>query len=550
MGFDVTLHPFKRKEFKYFIEDVVEQPQLIDSRVAAIHHKEEERAFLASSIYERISHFKTDVLEETAHVEKTIGLATAGILGYLQPYWYLRNGLLSKLMTSTVFASFTANLSSIVAESQKPFFDSESGVIENFSSGVYLPFDNIEKLKTELADVEFKTLVTETIGSENIEVLKNCLDYCISNELDLLEATDLCVPFTGESSTFAPNMKAIHLKNISDFKNYSEKRKVENYEGAAAINTIDKTWWNNLNQTWRESIRIAYQVQVTPNFETYSLRNDHVAAKFAEETLDLSGIEDVTSINVQILSRENHPSTLAPLLNLPKVKALGLRSFSGHPFDLKRVLAFRELDELHLCNLSVQHFLSLQELEHLSYLDIESIGVKASVLKKVALFPSLKSMFLSTYRSVSFLQGNEQIEALTVGYTKGLKNLPNLKRLNLFPKEASPKIIDCPNIEFINCCYARRMTNLSSFTHLEKLKTLAIRSSGTAVDLGLLVEMPTIENFFVDDRTRLETIPTPIKNVNCIYVLNKKEIDEPTNALIKEKFPNAEIHKFKHPGYK
>ena len=94
------------------------------------------------------------------------------------------------------------------------------------------------------------------------------------------------------------------------------------------------------------------------------------------------------------------------------------------------------------------------------------------------------------------------------------------------------------------------MKDLSSFKDLAKLKTLWIRSPLSKVDLSLLPELKSVESFFVDNdkRTKLETIPYPIQQIKYIVIQN--ELNQATQQLIKEKFPNAEIKQFKHPDYK
>lgn len=46
MGFDITPAPLKGIEFKYFVEDIVDEPHLVDTRLSAINDQEEERALL------------------------------------------------------------------------------------------------------------------------------------------------------------------------------------------------------------------------------------------------------------------------------------------------------------------------------------------------------------------------------------------------------------------------------------------------------------------------------------------------------------------------
>jgi len=250
MGYDITLHPFSRKEFKYFIEEVVEKPETIDSRVAAIHNKETERAFIVDAIYSNIPAFKIDIDKNGVEVEKTTGMLSAAIMGYLHPYWYLRNGLLADLLDHELFSGLNTNLAALVKEENKKYFASGEGIIENYSSGFYLTFQQVTKLNDELSRPDSRKVAEKFLGDENYSLLKKCFTYCMENELDLLEASDIYVPFSGENSSYHLNVRAAHLKNISDFTNYSQKKIPAKFNDKNAKYKITKTWWKKLNPSW------------------------------------------------------------------------------------------------------------------------------------------------------------------------------------------------------------------------------------------------------------------------------------------------------------
>lgn len=242
MGYDVTFHPFKRSEYKFYVEEVVENPNDFQNKLKTIHTDNEEREFLSENIYSRINQFKKDVLNGDAEYETTVGLASAAILGYLHPYWYSRGGMLSSLLTETEFDDISDNIVSIVDDKNKPVFEkSNNQIIGNYSSGCYIPNKNISTLKEKIKKSSNKDIVEKHIGDYNLESLLNCLDYCIKNELDLLEATDIFVPISGESSTYPSNLRAPHFKNISNYNNDSKKVAVEQ-----SLNKKRKPWWKRL----------------------------------------------------------------------------------------------------------------------------------------------------------------------------------------------------------------------------------------------------------------------------------------------------------------
>ncbi|GAA4823130.1 hypothetical protein [Algivirga pacifica] len=224
MGYDITFHPFSRKEFSYYIEDVIQAPSEYVSRLAKVHSDREEQAVLSANVYSRIGDFIEEVKMGDSAYEQTVGLAITAILGYLHPYWYARGGMLSALKTYPEFKSIFKEISSIAREETRFLFDqAHNQIIGNYSSGTYVPYENIGALKMLLEDEKNHSIVEETIGDYNKESLLNCLEYCLINRLDLLEAADIFIPATGEVSTYYPNARAPHLNNIMNFENNSKK---------------------------------------------------------------------------------------------------------------------------------------------------------------------------------------------------------------------------------------------------------------------------------------------------------------------------------------
>jgi uncharacterized protein (UPF0297 family) len=242
MGYDVTFHPFKISEYKFYVEEVVENPKTYRDKIKTIHTDNEVRELLSQNIYSRISQFKNDVLNDELEYENSIGLASAAILGYLHPYWYSRGGMLSTLLDEPEFYDISENIVTIIDDKNNHIFErSINQIIGNYSSGCYIPNKNILTLKKKINKSSNKDIIEKHIGDYNLESLLNCLEYCLSNELDLLEATDICVPISGESSTYPQNLRAPHLKNIANFNNDSKKLNIEQN-----LNKKRKPWWKKL----------------------------------------------------------------------------------------------------------------------------------------------------------------------------------------------------------------------------------------------------------------------------------------------------------------
>ncbi|GJM61219.1 hypothetical protein [Persicobacter diffluens] len=223
MGFDVTLHPFRRTDFTFFVERVVENPKEFRYQATFIHEDEKEALFVRNNIYNHFESFKKGLLSGEDYYEKGIGLASAALMGFLHPYWYMRGGLISDLLQEGRLASYFQPIDRITKPVNKAVFGkAQNHIVENYSSGVYLPFENMEAFYEEVIGDKGQQF-SQHIGESNMESLKKCLEYCQLHQLDLLEATDVCVPFTGESSTYPAHLRASHLNNLNDFSNQSKR---------------------------------------------------------------------------------------------------------------------------------------------------------------------------------------------------------------------------------------------------------------------------------------------------------------------------------------
>ena len=225
MGYDVTFHPFSRVDFDYFVDRVLLNPVEYSEQVQRIHDDTGEREYVARELYGKWAEFNERILNGE-DFGNTLGFSITGILGYLKPYWYSRGGMLSRLITHEAFSPCTGDLTKIASQANRALCSRNEAVITgNYSSGCYIPFEQMRILRSRLEDEQHAPLIEEAIGEMNIAALKSCVEYCMQNELDLLESSDLYSPGSGRCSTFPKNIRAAYLKNIDDFSNDSRARR-------------------------------------------------------------------------------------------------------------------------------------------------------------------------------------------------------------------------------------------------------------------------------------------------------------------------------------
>lgn len=224
MGFDVTFHPFRREEFKTYVEAIVKNPTVYQKQVESLHPEGEERQFINETLYGHFAGSIPKILNNEALFDKTIGFSAAAIFGYLHPYWYARGGLLSKLLANSTFGELASSWNALAKDDTQNVFEQANDLVqENYSSGCLILFEQLEEFERRLNLPENHPVVDEAIGAgDNLDSLNYCLQYCLEHQLDLLEASDVFVPFSGEHYTFSKNFRAAHLKNLDDLTNHSE----------------------------------------------------------------------------------------------------------------------------------------------------------------------------------------------------------------------------------------------------------------------------------------------------------------------------------------
>ena len=240
MGYDITMHPFSTREFNYYFDDVLLDDKKIDSRLQDIHTDEGERTFLKDAIYSRLAPLKSQTLSGELEFENGIGFGMCAIFGFLHPYWYSRNGLLTKLFQFEALKLYLGTIADLASDSNKALFNkSNGGLIGNYSSGVFVPSQNINAVLDLLQSTNGRAASVDQLGEENYTSVLHCLQYCLTHTLHLMEASDLVVPFSGESNTYPPNLRASHLKNIDNHDNNAKNKKI----GASPAPEPKKGFW-------------------------------------------------------------------------------------------------------------------------------------------------------------------------------------------------------------------------------------------------------------------------------------------------------------------
>ena len=223
MGYDITYHPLSEEDLRSYVINVVANPvpETYRPLLSELTTEGEDQEFIESGIYSRFPEFKRKILNGKGNAKSTTGFAAAALAGYLHPYWYCRNGALSYLCENEAeFASFMKKDWGEIPENLRLYFEEAfTPFNDHYQAGVYIPADKIKALKLAIEDSMYNEAVSEHIGYRNYDCLLSAISYCEEHEVGLLEATDIFVPISGETSTFHDNLRAPYLKNIDDYNN-------------------------------------------------------------------------------------------------------------------------------------------------------------------------------------------------------------------------------------------------------------------------------------------------------------------------------------------
>lgn len=144
-------------------------------------------------------------------ISTNFSFVTAIISGYLHSYHYARNFSISLIADSyPELAHSFISLTKIEDSPVDSFPDPGNGFFSFNYAGSGIA-KNPKKILSfvERNDVE----LTEKYHSNEINAIKDCLNYCIDKNLYFLEATDVVVPLGGTNYSDSDNLKAYFLKS-------------------------------------------------------------------------------------------------------------------------------------------------------------------------------------------------------------------------------------------------------------------------------------------------------------------------------------------------
>ena len=212
-------------------------------------------------------------------------------------------------------------------------------------------------------------------------------------------------------------------------------------------------------------------------------------------------------------------ATLRPLFYMPNLTQLTITRSYTLPVSFKMLANLSMLEDLRIATCDVKDLDYLKELHQLQTLNISQIKIKTAVLKYINNLEKLKNLNVANtgLRSMKIFQNNNVIEKLICSYSKGIRNMANLKSLFLLLRD-QVDIEGCPKLQYLRIGNARKISNVDNLANLNQLLKLEIHNSRNKINLSSLYKLNKLEELFLDSKLELATMSKPMESVKRLTV--------------------------------
>lgn len=218
MSIDVTFHPIRDGELRYYVLDIGADGGLATTRaIEAVEDDAKQDALIG--LYEALAAAGADAASGAGSIAMVVHYGAA-VAGYLHPYWYARGAGVWHLAEDDpeLFGGLLAPLAAVASEDEDgaPLVAAVDGEIP-FGAG-YIPHDRLDALEDAL-DGDGADLAEAVLGSDGLTALLAAIRYASLHSCGLLETADVVALSEEENISDPANLRAPHLDNAEDFAN-------------------------------------------------------------------------------------------------------------------------------------------------------------------------------------------------------------------------------------------------------------------------------------------------------------------------------------------
>ena len=193
MGFDVSYHPISENEIDEWYFTVLADVK--NGNTGTARALAQSRGMDEFYINKYVDTLNTGAQTTPQDLfEKTHGFYIAVIQGFFRTYFYTRGAAFTFLIEEDAsFRQYTKPWEEILrVPVENPI---KNQIVENYCSGVYLPFDKLSKFLDDYAGTrESKDKIDAVFSHKRIDVFLKAVRFAVENKLGILEATEVVEP--------------------------------------------------------------------------------------------------------------------------------------------------------------------------------------------------------------------------------------------------------------------------------------------------------------------------------------------------------------------
>ena len=195
MGFDVTYHPINENEMREWYFDRLEEVR--QNNLTTVHQlakQFEMEDFYVDKYIEVLTTGAALSTDPSVFFDTTHGFYVAVVQGFFRTHFYVRGSMLTDLFERNPdFFQYTKSWSSVLEKEIECSVANK--ITENYSSGVFMPYEQVQKLYHDYLNIpSVKEKVDWIFSDGRIDILIKAMKFCLENELGLLEATEIVAP--------------------------------------------------------------------------------------------------------------------------------------------------------------------------------------------------------------------------------------------------------------------------------------------------------------------------------------------------------------------
>lgn len=195
MGYDVSYHPISENEInEWYFDRLHDIQQNHLESIQQLAKKYEVKDFFVNKYMNTLRAGVASLEDENKSFDKTHGFYVAVVQGFFRTYFYTRGSAFSFLLESNPeYQSYTKSWQDILqTEITCPV---QNKIKDNYCSGVYMPCEQVKRLREDYENVSaVKEQLDELFSDGRIAVFLKAVDFCIDNQLGMLEATEVAEP--------------------------------------------------------------------------------------------------------------------------------------------------------------------------------------------------------------------------------------------------------------------------------------------------------------------------------------------------------------------